>query len=131
VTSSYSGGWAVSTDFNATVLAAAGPKETSHSWGANDFLSRVSGSIFATAVQKALCDGPTGARLGKEIVPQEIMDQLDETQPYSKFAKTIYQNFFIEDVDYPKRTGIPLAEFKTRFDALQDYAVHARYYVRE
>lgn len=141
MTSCYSGGWTVNPDLNATVMAGSGPGKQSLGWGPSASLGRSSGSIYATAVQRLLCNGPPERCLAKENLPPNFVDDLDEPQyaTYSEFARQIYTTLFMTDAFayrhdirfsaqdddweafYSRRTGIPLADFKQRWDLLADY----------
>ena len=127
MTSCYSGGWAMQPDLNLTIIAAAGPDETSLSW--NTSASRgFSKSVVASAVRDAI--------LASEINDAVAYKELQTTETYTEFGCLIHDQFIendrfhdqhgisfaAQDDEWTKawreRTGIPLAVYKDKWEEL-------------
>jgi hypothetical protein len=147
-TSCYSGGWSVSPRLNITTMTAAGPGQESTSWMASATLGRSCGSIWASAVVPVLLAESTSdsqpssvtSESADEILPEDASEDQDKT--FSSFCHAIWTHlyskvdrkaavhgitFSAQDDDWEKywaqRTGFPLADYKRRYDALNDYPV--------
>ncbi|KAF2808748.1 uncharacterized protein BDZ99DRAFT_571644 [Mytilinidion resinicola] len=137
----YSGGWAcnMSRAGGITALTAAGPRGRSKAWRYSESLGRACGSMFASAVIEKLTRHPVTE---KPLVNDENEDALTEEQfeTYQAFTRSTYQLllneidrrgyehgfvFTAQDDDWEetwgKRTGIPMADFKNRWDSLETW----------
>ncbi|KAM5469275.1 hypothetical protein MauCBS54593_004631 [Microsporum audouinii] len=146
-TACYSGGWAVTSPLNATVLSAAGVDDESESWPKSSSLSRACGSVYASTLIKSLADTsnnellqpqpklrPSSSLSGQDA-PSTSTDQGLIT--FSEFGRTVHAllltrvdrlgylhnlSFSARDDDWEsywrKRTGVPLADLKAKWERL-------------
>jgi hypothetical protein len=149
VTACYSGGWVVAPDFNSTTLAAATPLKTSLSFPLSASLGRACGSIFAGAIINALSN-VSSPLLAEEEAQKEQNESTERLQPdepteiqtetYNEFCRSVTTVlkargisgsqtdafcFSAQDdrwtFSWSRRTAIPLARFKERWDNLPTY----------
>ncbi|KAN0079186.1 hypothetical protein V8E54_004400 [Elaphomyces granulatus] len=133
-TACFSGGWSVNPQLNVTSLVAAGPDQESESWAASKSIGRCCGSIYATALIKALSDVASPLAMTDEVTG--ISGSLQPTKPsrlqaetFNEFAKTGFVHdirFNAQDDDWENswmgRTGIPLVDFEKRWSSLESRA---------
>ncbi|KAI9763102.1 MAG: hypothetical protein M1840_000914 [Geoglossum simile] len=131
MTSCYSGGWAMKPDLNFTVITAAGSTVESQSWNAS--LTRgFSGSIVASAIRDAIF----ATEVENEGAVGMAHEELVETETYAEMGCLIHDclkendrfhdkheiSFAAQDdkwtMAWRKRTGIPLAFFKGKWEEL-------------
>ncbi|EFQ99549.1 hypothetical protein MGYG_02562 [Nannizzia gypsea CBS 118893] len=147
-TACFSGGWAVTSILDATVLSAAGVNRPSESWAKSSSLSRACGNIYASALIKALAmETSDEQQLASQPIPHDITTSSaqDETstpdmqaKTFSEFARTVHKllltgidrfghhhdiRFSAQNDDWEshwrKRTGFPLADFQSKWDSLE------------
>ena len=142
-TACYSGGWTCHPDLNISTMTAASHMTKSKSWAKSGSLGPACGSIFATAIiDKLTHNGATG---------RSIMDPVDEAgeeepltesveETFVEFGRSVYEtlldgldrrgmehgfSFGAQDdaweMCWRERTGIPLENFKRRWDELPDW----------
>lgn len=155
-TACFSGAWAMNPSLNTTTLAAAGQGKypdgpdyitgESESWMASRTLGRLCGSIYATAVIKALtAEGNPRVEEDTEAkhFPGSEASNLKEKQvdTYNTFAGTIYRILFtrvdkwaaVHDIcfsaqddewsrDWHARTGFPLSHYASKWATLREIA---------
>ena len=148
-TACFSGGWAINPQLNTTILAAAGPSPSSGSskyitgeseaWAASSTMGRYCGSIYATAVIDTLAQ--ENAPHIENLKEGQVMPEEERSATYSTFANTIYQVLFTRvdkwaavhdirfsaqddawDMEWKQRTGLPLAQYRSRWDSLPEAA---------
>ena len=138
-TSCYSGGWTCNPQLNLSTMTAAGDKNVSLSWRFSGSTGRACGSMFTTAlIQKLTKVGGTDKTLGDGIKDDDITEHQEET--YAEFTRTVHEHL-LKGVDrrgyehqlsfgaqddawtmcWRERTGIPLGQFKKRWDNLKDW----------
>ena len=138
MTSCYSGGWLLKAPLNISAVTAADSREVSNSWQASIGTS-YHGSMYATAVSRAFMSMED--EKATQIHPHPTGADLESSElassSYAALSKTIYdilcnetnpldgQNtigFSAQDdkweMEWRKRSGIPLAHFKARWDRL-------------
>ncbi|KAF6238615.1 hypothetical protein HO173_003121 [Letharia columbiana] len=142
-TSCYSGGWTCNPQLNLSTMAAAGSERVSLSWRFSGSTGRACGSMFTTAlVQKLTRVGATNKPLIDEDEDCELTEDQEET--YAEFTRTVHEHL-LKDLDrrgyehelafgaqddawtmcWRERTGIPLGQFKERWENLEDWAKDA------
>ena len=155
-TACFSGAWAISPSLNTTTLAAAGwgrdkndPKYItgeSESWIPSVTIGRLCGSIYATAVIKALtAEGNPSVEkdTGRKEIPGSAASVSKEMQmdTYNTFAGTVYRILFtrvdkwavIHDIrfsaqddewsrEWHARTRIPLSHYASKWSILRELA---------
>ena len=155
-TACFSGAWAVNPSLNTTTLAAAGwgrdknnPKYItgeSESWIPSVTIGRLSGSIYATAVIKALtAEGNTSVEkdTGSKEIPDSAASVSKQMQmdTYNTFAGTIYRilfnrvdrwaiahdiQFSAQDDEWSREwhagTGFPLSHYVSKWSILREVA---------
>ncbi|KAG5209995.1 hypothetical protein GTR04_5422 [Trichophyton interdigitale] len=147
-TACFSGGWAVTSILDATVLSAAGDNEPSESWARSSSLSRACGSIYASTLIKALAmetsaeqqqlsSQQTSSDIATASTPDGSIVPEMQSKTFSEFARTVHQllltsidrlgyhhdiRFSAQNDDWEshwrKRTGVPLADFQSKWDSL-------------
>ena len=138
-TSCYSGGWTCNPQLNLSTMTAAGNENVSLSWRFSGSTGRACGSMFTTAlVQKLTKVGATDKTLGDEVEDEDITEHQVET--YAEFTRSVHEHL-LKGVDrrgyehqlsfgaqddawtmcWRERTGIPLGQFKERWDNLDDW----------
>ena len=137
LTSCYSGGWVLQPNLNVSALTAAGAEKPSWSWPAS-LRGRSHGSIYATAVREALIKMEDEKVTQHHPAPSDdIFERPDYSSSYAELARVIHSTL-LNDVDrlgsrhgiqfsakddvweleWRKRSGIPLAAFQSRWKAL-------------
>ncbi|KAF3483579.1 uncharacterized protein GIQ15_02903 [Arthroderma uncinatum] len=141
-TACFSGGWAVTSILNATVLAAAGQSEESESWAKSSSLSRACGSIYASTLIKSLLKETNDELQPSTPSSSERPDVSSSptkgrSKTFSEFARTLHRllltsvdrfgythniSFSAQNDDWEshwrKRTGFPLVDFKSKWESL-------------
>ncbi|KAK2767912.1 hypothetical protein FQN53_006430 [Emmonsiellopsis sp. PD_33] len=138
MTSCYSGGWIINPSFkNAT--PAAGPGKESELWNASASIDRRCGSIYATAVTQAL--------VREERFP-DASDLIPEHQKsYHQFTNSVASKLLFEvdrfgsvheisfaakddawDMEWKRRMGTPLSDFRARYLSLKTTPVDALFF---
>ena len=126
-TACFSGGWSVNPTLNITTSAASGPKEYSESWNASDSIGRNCGSIYATALIESMSQ-----------ISSSLFEGQTQTETYNEFTRTIHRTLVTRidkfgnnhnihfsaqndewSLSWTGRTGIPLANFATRWAQLE------------
>ncbi|KAK4143418.1 uncharacterized protein C8A04DRAFT_12323 [Dichotomopilus funicola] len=147
-TACFSGGWAVTPELNTTTMAAAQPEGESISWQMSSSMGRACGSVFAGATISTLSDASTpllGQGSSSEAPTGETCLQPEEptalqTETYNEFCRSITDvlgarglsgllsddfTFSAQDdkweYSWTRRSGIPLAHFKERWEKLPTY----------
>ncbi|KAJ4324130.1 hypothetical protein N0V94_001486 [Neodidymelliopsis sp. IMI 364377] len=131
----YSGGWAV--EMNFTTFSAAGVENPSESWPASDTLGRYCGSMFLSMItdtlQKEVENSAERSHLQGQPFPDNVqqatLSQFAEschdhlTANLDRFGSNHQMHFSAQDDDWEsawsKRFGVPLGEFKNRYEALE------------
>lgn len=137
LTSCYSGGWVLQPNLNISALTAAGAKKQSLSWP-ESLRGRNHGSVYATAVREALIKMEDEKVTQHHPAPSDDMfERPDYSSSYAELARVIHSTL-LNDVDrlgsyhgiqfsakddmweleWRKRSGIPLAAFQSRWEAL-------------
>ncbi|KAL8902802.1 MAG: hypothetical protein Q9207_004375 [Kuettlingeria erythrocarpa] len=153
-TACFSGGWAVNPRLNATTLAGAAPglskvdpkyiTGVSESWTASESLSRSCGSIYATAIIKALTseDVPFLEERATAESSKEADDRAsenDRASTYGRFCENLYRILFtqvdnwaaVHDIrfsaqddewgmEWKRRTGLPLSHYAAKWETLRE-----------
>ena len=140
-----SGGWSVDPNFNASTLAAAGPKRHSVSWGASAVAGRSCGFVWSSALVSVLLE--EGSRREPSLEPpanprDDVESQLTEyqTKTYGGFCCGVWNQLYSKvdrlaasheirfraqdddwEVNWSKRSGIPLGDHREQYDGLKDY----------
>ena len=137
-TSCYSGGWTCNPQLNLSTMTAAGNKNVSLSWRFSASTGRACGSMFTTVlVQKLTEVGATDKSLGGEVEDEHLTEHQEEI--YADFTGTVHEHllkgvnprgyehqlsFGVQDdawtMCWRERTGIPLGQFKERWNTLED-----------
>ncbi|KAK3349124.1 hypothetical protein B0T25DRAFT_481571 [Lasiosphaeria hispida] len=148
-TACFSGGWAVTPELNTTTMAAAKPDDKSISWRLSSSIGRACGSVFAGATISALSDASTpllGQGSSSEaptadetcLQPREPTEM--QVEMYNEFCRSITDvlgargfsrilsrdfTFSAQDdkweYSWTRRSGIPLAHFRERWEKLPTY----------
>lgn len=149
-TACYSGGWAVNPQLNTTTMAAAAPGGASNveftgaseSWTPSRSINRVCGSIYDTAVIKALAaeDAPLLAP-GEDpgTSSSAASSKQERANTFSTYAATIYQTLFTRvdrlavihgirfsaqddewSMEWHRRTGFSLDYYAAKWDQLRE-----------
>ncbi|KAI9760854.1 MAG: hypothetical protein M1840_002187 [Geoglossum simile] len=143
LTSCYSGGWVIQPQLNVTTMTAAGPKKQSESWSKSESSGRASGSIYASAVIRALfkMEHPLATQF-QDSPSSEFLQRPETSSSSAEFARIIYRTL-LDDVDslgqchgirfsaqddtwemeWRPRSGIPLNKFKERWEMLRSIPV--------
>ena len=101
-TACYSGGWAISPDFNSTTLTAAGSDTESNAWIPSGSIGRSCGSIFASTIINTLSSVSSplldNSAFGPLPGPAESMETLQpdsptqlQTESYNQFCRSILE----------------------------------------
>jgi hypothetical protein len=149
-TACYSGGWAMTPDFNSTTLAAAAEKTTSNAWLPSHSIGRTCGSIFTSTLIETLSsattplinelDGVVSAAEDSRSSLQPPDPSLQQTETYNAFCHSILEvcenhvhrlweqqafTFSAQNDEWENswtgRTGIPLAYFEQRWNNLSTF----------
>ena len=138
LTSCYSGGWVLQPELNISAFTAAGPENMSRAWDAS-LGGRSHGSLYATAVREALIKMED--ERATQLHPYRARDPLDEeasSSTYAELTKVIHSTLLYEidpefgpqddiqfsaqddmwEIEWRKRSGVPLAEFQAQWDKL-------------
>lgn len=134
----YSGAWSCSPNLNITTMAAASEEKRSRSWTASGSTGRVCGSVFATAlIEKLTLESKANPLTNPDEAPSDIDFTDQQSESFAEFTRTVYENL-MQNVDrrgcahgitfsaqddawsmcWSERTGIPLAEFRDRWETL-------------
>lgn len=137
LTSCYSGGWVLQPNLNISALTAASAEKPSWSWPAS-LRGRSHGSVYATAVREALIKMEDEKVTQHHPAPSDdIFERPDYSSSYAELARVIHSTL-LNDVDrlgsrhgiqfsakddvweleWRRRSGIPLAAFQSRWKAL-------------
>lgn len=141
-TSCYSGGWSISSEFNITTMAAAGPNAQCISCAASASLGRMCGSIWASAVLPARLKESTSNSTedAEEILPETANEEQRTT--FSSFCRSVFEYLFKKvdrkatenDITFSAQddewgmvwthlTGLPSANYCKRYDQLENYPI--------
>ncbi|KAL8788895.1 MAG: hypothetical protein Q9213_001418 [Squamulea squamosa] len=130
--------------FNHTTMMAAGPHKRSRSWAYTTTIGRACGSMWSSAIVNTLTrtrPGPDSKTLIDDDDDDDDTERTDKQyDSYDQFTRVIYEvlhrdidrrawqhdiTFSAEDdawsICWMDRTGIPLAKYKARWDALEDH----------
>lgn len=140
-TACFSGGWACSPRLNTTTLAAAADNQVSKSWAYSGSSGRACGSMFTTAIIEKLTRAEGSTRsVFQPIDDEHLPPPAGSDETYAEFVESVYEGL-LNNVDrrgflhgltfsaqddawemhWSDRTGIPLANFKARWDMLPDW----------
>jgi len=150
-TACFSGGWSCIPDLGdvTSTMMAAGKEKPSKSWNYSFSYGRASGSMFTTAVVSKLTSLSPGISLPEAAEDENYPVEKREAQEgtYGDFCSTIFEAL-LRDIDrrgleheitfsaqgdswnscFSQRVGIPLEDFKARWEALpvfpQDTRMH-------
>ena len=133
-TACFSGGWACAPSINKATITAAGDKNRSRSWAGP--IGRACGSMYTTAVIEKMTKAENSSRSVLTPSDDECPTPIEgEDEAYEEFEECVFESL-LENVDrrgfshdltfsaqndawemhWSDRTGIPLADFKSRWD---------------
>ncbi|KAI4157103.1 MAG: hypothetical protein L6R39_000766 [Caloplaca ligustica] len=150
-TQCYGGGWTCMPAINFSAMTAAGVNKPSRSWRYSGSSGRACGSMFTTAIiERLTLDPATGRSLmdydGEEEgfdVPSKPPNE-EQWESYTQLCSSVVESNlknvdrrgFVHEMSFSAqddawsmcwraRTGIPLAEYKKRWDGLQEWEADA------
>ena len=138
LTSCYSGGWVLQPELNISAFTAAGPSKKSRAWDTS-LGGRSHGSFYATAVCEAFIKMEDES--ATQLHPHRAREPLDKeasSATYAKLTDVIHSTLLYEtdpefgpdddiqfsaqddkwELEWRKRSGVPLAEFQAQWDKL-------------